>query len=55
MKRRLTSLLVGFVATLSLAAASGCTAIVQDAARDSIAGFLTTVFSSAVNASINPG
>ncbi len=55
MKRRCISVAVGLVAMLSLVAATGCTAVVQDAARNSIAGFLTSVFTSAVNASINPG
>ncbi len=55
MKRRRISLAAGILAVLCLVAATGCEAVVQDAARSSIASFLNSVLSSAVNASVNPG
>lgn len=55
MKRRRSSVLVGLIAFLGLTLTPGCeTGFVEDAALDSLASFVTSVFGTAVSATLQP-
>ena len=56
MKRRRSSVLIGLIAFLGLILTPGCeTGFVTEAARDSLASFVTSVFGTAVSATLQPG